>query len=207
MRVATRRLDTWLLLGGWRVYRDDLRWLRRKAAAVRDLDVLLLRKKLPRPLRATLTARKRELQAEFNVACDDPRLSALMVGIGVLPPIQAGEIRKPLWKLFEAVMDCGRTIENDSGDIDSFHRLRRALRRLRYGAELVGASTAPLRRLQEVLGNINDLAVALRCLDPFPREIVPARFRDGLDDELALSLPLARALWMDEKDAIKKMMN
>src|ERR1043165_1021156 len=43
LRVACGRLIVWLDLGGWRILRDDLRWLRRSAATVRDLDVVLHR--------------------------------------------------------------------------------------------------------------------------------------------------------------------
>lgn len=204
VRVATRRIDAWLVLGGWRVYRDDLRWLRDRASAVRDIDVLLMRKGLPRALRAPLMARKRELHAEFILACDDPRLAALMVGLTFVPPI-SGDASKRLERLFENVFDSGRDVEENGGNIESVHRLRRSLRRLRYGLELLGQSTAPLKRLQELLGSLNDLAVALRSIDQLPPDKVPPRYRAALDDELALALPLARGLWLDEKDLIKRM--
>lgn len=205
VRVATRRIDAWLVLGGWRVYRDDLRWLRDRASAVRDLDVLLMRKGLPRSLRAPLMARKRQTHAEFILACDDARLTALVVGLSVARPIQVAEARRRLGRLFDVVFEVGKDVEENSGMIESMHRLRRALRRLRYALELLDSSTAPLKRIQELLGNLNDLAVALRSIDQLPPDKVPPRYRAALDNELALALPLARGLWLDEKDSIKRM--
>jgi CHAD domain-containing protein len=207
VRVATRRVDAWLVLGGWRVFRDDLRWLRDRASAVRDIDVLLLRKGLPRSLKPPLMARKRQFHAEFILACDDPRLAALMVGLTAIHPIDEAEARKHVHSLFERVFECGKELEENGLTIEAMHRLRRALRRLRYGLEFLEKSTAPLKRLQEMLGNLNDLAVALRSIDQLPADKTPAKFRAALDDELALSLPLARGLWIDEKNSIKGMVD
>ena len=39
LRVAIARLRVWLSLGRWHALQDDLRWLRDRAAAVRDFDV------------------------------------------------------------------------------------------------------------------------------------------------------------------------
>ena len=58
-----------------------------------------------------------------------------------------------------------------------------------------------------MLGNLNDLAVALRSIDQLPADKIPAKYRAALDDELALSLPLARGLWIDEKELIKEMVD
>lgn len=205
VRVATRRIDAWLVLGGWRVYRDDLRWLRDRASAVRDIDVLLTRKGLPRSLRSALMARRRQAHAEFILACDAARLAALVVGLSAVRPIQAAEARRRLGRLFEVVFEVGKDVEENGSKSESMHRLRRALRRLRYAMEMLDGSTAPLKRIQELLGNLNDLAVALRNIDQLPADKVPPKYRAALDDELALALPLARGLWLDEKDRIKRM--
>ena len=44
------------------------------------------------------------------------------------------------------------------------HRLRIAVKQLRYAADFFGAGTRPLRRLQDSLGRLNDLAVIRRLL-------------------------------------------
>lgn len=204
VRVATRRLDSWLRLGGWRVFRDDLRWLRLRASAVRDIDVMILRKGKPRGLKSVLMESKRVHQAEFSAACDNPRLAAMMIGLSVLPPLSIQGSQKRLAKMRDDVFDCGKVVEEGSIAIESLHRLRRALRRLRYGLELAGESTAPLRKLQEMLGTVNDLSVALRCIDQIPESEYPAQYRDELENELALMLPLARGFWIEEKEAIER---
>lgn len=207
VRVATRRLDVWLILGGWRVYRDDLRWLRRRASAVRDIDVLLGRKGLPRMTRAAIISWKRESHAEFRLACDDGRLSALMVGLGAMPPIDQAEATRQLPKILDDVLQAGAKVEKDDMNIASFHRLRRAARRLRYALEAVEASTSSLKKLQVMLGEVNDLAVARRCLDHLPAEKVPTEQIALLHDELAFMLPRARELWREEKNAIGRMVS
>jgi len=207
VRVATRRLDAWLTLGGWRVYRDDLRWLRRKAAAVRDIDVLLGRKELPRMLRPQFMAMKRELHSEFILACDDARLAAVLVGLAVVYPIRLSAARKRLKRMHADVIDHGTGAEKNGGDVESLHRLRRSLRRFRYGLELVGDTAVPLKKMQEILGNINDLAVAMRSVDLLPPDKVSLRYRETLENELALSLPLARGLWIKEKETIRRMVD
>ena len=204
VRVATRRLDAWLVLGGWRVYRDDLRWLRRRASTVRDLDALLGRKGLPKSIRQPLMGMKRQAHADFRLACDDQRLAALMVGLATLHPLKIAEARKLLSRMLRDASEAGEEVETDGSNLEALHRLRRALRRLRYGLESIGKSTSPLKQLQEMLGNVNDLAVSLRCLDQLPSALIPPRYRSGLEDELALSLPLARGLWIDEKHEIKR---
>jgi CHAD domain-containing protein len=205
VRVATRRIDAWLMLGGWHVFRDDLRWLRQRASAVRDIDALLERPGLPRTLRSPLMNLKHKAQAEFADACDDTRLAALMVGLASIRPIKLSETKKRLHRISEAVVKAGEAAEGNGNDLELLHRLRRALRRLRYGLEFFGASTTTIKRLQETLGNINDLVVALRCIDQLPPDQIPLRYRAELDNELALSLPLAQGLWMDEKDNIRRM--
>ncbi len=205
VRVATRRLDVWLILGGWRIYRDDLRWLRGRASVLRDADVLLARKGLPRATRTALIGWRREAQAELIMACDDGRLTALMVGLGAMHPISASGARKRTLDLLSDIMRAGAKIEGENGEIESFHRLRRAARRLRYGLEAVGASASRLKKLQEVLGAVNDLAVARRCLERLPGDKVPTELVVLLQDELAFLLPRARELWLEEKSAINKM--
>lgn len=207
VRVATRRLDAWLVLGGWRVYRDDLRWLRRRASAVRDIDALLSRRGFPRTLRSPLTVIKRQAHAEFVLACNDPRLAAITVGLTTLRPIDAAEAKKRLTRMLGDAVRVGESVEKNGHDLELVHGLRRALRRLRYGRELLGESAAQLKKLQELLGSINDLAAALRSIDQLPPDKIPLRYRASLDDELALSLPLARGLWLDERDEIRRMVD
>jgi len=59
----------------------------------------------------------------------------------------------------------------DWGDAGQRHRLRIAVKRLRYAADFLGGETDALERLQDGLGELNDVAVARRllaALDPPP---------------------------------------
>jgi len=205
VRVATRRIETWLLLAGWHVYRDDLRWLRVEASSARDVDVLLLRAGLPKRLKDDLTDHRRTAYGEFLLAAEDPRLQALIVGLGALPPLAPTVASTRMGRLLAKVLERGKQVSEEQGSLESLHGLRRALRRLRYGLELTGGSTASLKRLQDALGHINDLAVAIRCLDDLGRGIAPAGFRATLQSELSAARPVALQLWSNERDRIRLM--
>lgn len=206
VRVATRRLDVWLRMGGWRIYRADLRWLRRVASSVRDYDVIIGRKGLPRGLRGQLMGRKRAFQAEFGAACETPRLSGMVAGLGVLPPITAASVEKRLGRFHGNVMEYGRVIEGEEASIEDFHRLRRACRRLRYGLELLGRPTTSLKGIQEALGRINDVAVEIRCLDGLDADEATTAYKGKRQADLEALLPDARTSWMSQRETLRDLL-
>jgi CHAD domain-containing protein len=198
MRVALRRLRTAFevfedvlsapvaaeLLG-------ELRWLRRALGGARDWDVFIegtLRPALAqhprhaglRALRAACEDRSGEARAAAQRALESRRYYALMRSLRALSygdsPLSAAGAARPLPLPRHAVAAIGALTAGarkrgrglmrlDAGEL---HRLRKAVRRLRYGllffaALLPGRRARPLaaavEALQETLGRLNDCAV------------------------------------------------
>jgi CHAD domain-containing protein len=185
VRVATRRLDVWLRLAKRRALRDDLAWLRRSASHVRDLDVV-----------STLTARGAML-VEWSSA----RLPGLCDALEAMPPLTEERARRGLSKLARKVREAETAI-GSNGDLVALHRLRRALRRLRYGLEWLGERVDPARELQDVLGALNDLRLVRELCE---REDAPeeaAAMLAELEADLARASRRARDAWQRERAEI-----
>lgn len=177
MRTATRRLDVWLRLAGRARLRDDLRWLRRAAGPVRDLDALLGRDwpaREARRLRTLRTVARRALRE----ALDDVRLQGLIVGLTVLPPLSTSNAVDRLAPLARAA----RALPPAEDDLEALHAVRRAVRRLRFGLDWVG-EPLDLAPVQDAFGELNDLTLAVRFLGPdaVSPELLAQRARNALD--------------------------
>lgn len=164
VRVALARLDLWLRMGGWRTLRPDLRWLRRGAARVRDLDVQLERPDLPAAVRGALAAERERARARLVPLLDAPRTAGLRLALRALPPVPRERAER--WRRRtrrRALARCRRLFE-DPEDIERYHDLRRAVRRLRYALEWLEEDAREVRRVQSVLGELNDEAVLVSLL-------------------------------------------
>lgn len=185
LRVGARRLRAGLRVFRGELHRGDrralVRSLRRLADAtgpVRDWDVIAPR--LPLALRPEAARRRRAAHARLQRALRVFRM-------GELPRTQPGAAasltvfaRKTLAALDRKAARRGAGI--DWGRAAERHALRIRLRRLRYACEfLAGAFAradgkpliASLKRLQDLLGGLNDLEVARRLA----RELGAARPR------------------------------
>lgn len=179
LRVATRRLDTWLRLAGLRVLRDDLRWLRTVAGAARDLDVLL-ELDWPEGVRKRLKEERAEARAALHVALTSGRAEGLVTALRCLPPIPRAVAARRTASLARALLE----LPVNAAEPDQVHHRRRMLRRVRYALELLGEPVAPLVALQDALGTVSDLWIA--------RQHVP----EASDDvALAGALSEAEAAW------------
>jgi CHAD domain-containing protein len=164
MRVAIARLRVWLVLGGWHVLDDDLRWLRDGLAAVRDLDVQLARE--PPATWATELLRRRSLaRAELVSMLTHPRVPSLLAAIRWLPPIPIIRAQKVIPTLAHRLRVRTRAAQRHTRDPTPLHRLRCAVRRLRFALEWLGAEPTTLARAQTVLGDACDLATGLETLE------------------------------------------
>lgn len=184
VRVTTRRLDAWLLLAGMWTLRADLRWLRQAAAASRDLDVLLARE-WPPEVRARLKEERAAARHALAVDLAAPRTTALLLALRLLPPIPRVRAERGSRRLVRALLK-GRV---DPTDPAAVHARRRKLRRVRYARELLGHRDEALVALQDVLGEVSDLWLAM------------GRAPDPAADAHALALPpalaAAEAAWRD----------
>ena len=203
VRIAAGRLDVWLRMRSLRVLRDDLRWLRKAAAQVRDLDVLLERR-LPDGFQAWTRDERLRAHAALAGVLEAPRTTALVAALASLPPVgrtaardyAAGELRE--------LQRRGRRITRDDATSADMHAVRRSLRRIRYAREWLGLKTASLKALQDELGSLNDSAVALAHLDRSPHAQLLAEWRSELESDVRKRLELARAAWRGAKLAPRR---
>lgn len=154
LRVATRKIDVWLRLGGRRVLRDDLRWLRAAAGPARDLDVLLDARGITGVHRDALRHRRDRANADVVATLATPRAAGLVQALVVLPPIARSDARPQLQRLARDAV----TLPDDTAV--ALHAVRRAVRRVRYGLEWLGEPDEPLVEAQDALGAISDRLMA-----------------------------------------------
>lgn len=174
LRVATRRLDVWLRLGGRRILRDDLRWLRAIAGPARDLDVRLADPGAATTDRDALRARRAAAHATLVAALDTPRAAGLAAALPLLPPIDPAAARPHLARLARAALAL------PDHDAEALHVVRRAIRRVRYGLDWLGEPHGPLAKAQDALGTISDRLAAGRVpIDQGDADVRAARAAIG----------------------------
>ncbi len=191
VRVAGGRLDVFLRLGEWRVLRDDLRWLRSRASAVRDFDVLLARS-VHAKFDEWLASERMVARAGLLEALESTRFTALVEALGVLPPLERRVANARRDDARRKVDELARRALKKSASLEAFHALRRATRRLRYAEDWLGAKRKDLERLQDALGALNDAAVAQRLFNEFPSRSDAPDLGPDLDWTLEKKLALAR---------------
>ncbi|MHB8877288.1 MAG: CHAD domain-containing protein [Myxococcaceae bacterium] len=194
LRVSIGRLRVWLRLGGWRVLDDDLRWLRGEIGPVRDLDVELQHEP---PARWAARLRRQRGQAERTMfhALDDQRLEGLLQALGLMPPVPRRQARRALSRLAEAALKRGTQARGEGKDVAALHRLRCAVRRLRYALEWLDEDADELVRLQDALGTACDRFIALRRLEEQRAVGHFRRYHAQLAHELHEAVQDARAAW------------
>lgn len=197
VRVAAGRLSVWLELGGRRMLRDDLAWLRRSASGTRDLDVVLEQldpafpkstaahsrssASIPRgdptqasallsperwsEWRARLTQERAQACGALLEALASTRFRSLQAALAWMPPLDAEVARAALRHFRRRVARADERLKHAGSDLGSLHRLRRAVRRMRYALEWVGDDARAWKALQDDLGALNDLAILQRHLD------------------------------------------
>lgn len=196
VRVAAGRLDVWLRMHERRVLRDDLRWLRSVASDVRDFDVALTR---PLPLVfANWIANERAAARERLIATfAHPRFVALLGALALMPGFEAERGLAYVKRERRRVEERGRAIEREDADVADMHRLRRAIRRLRYAREALGLGVRRIKAMQDELGRLNDAAVALAQLDHCPHAPELAEMRAALGEEVRQAFEDAQAAWRE----------
>lgn len=194
LRVACARLEVFLRLASWRVLRSDLRWLRRAASQVRDLDVLLAGD-LPLELRAPLELERDRAGSALLEVLNHERAAALLEALDCAPLASPRDAKRVLTSLGRRVAQRGRELEQSADEVENFHALRRALRRLRYAREWLGLDCAPIRELQDVLGALNDAVVERRWLETTMASHAHDEQRKQLDDRIHTHSAAALDAW------------
>ncbi len=199
LRSATRRLDAWLRLGGRRALRDDLRWLRREAAAVRDLDIAL-EAEAPALHLDWLRARREVQRLALRASLDGPRWSAIASALPLVPPVEDPTARAQLAGLAARALERTKRFHRAPSDPAKMHDLRRSLRVLRYAQGFLGREPKLFSRLQDALGAVGDAAVRLSWLAVHKEEVAPraaglAAHREALDAALGQAATTAAEVY------------
>jgi CHAD domain-containing protein len=175
VRVALRRLRVWLSFKGHRALQEELRWLCSALALLRDLDVF------GEVFTAEALAELRPGAVAMAVAAlESQRWEVLREALGAVRPPKASRATRAVKRLGRKLADQREKLVADDGE--ALHRLRRSLRRLRYGQEWLGQNTSELGQEQERLGAVCDLL----ALQSFAH-------RQGVEAPAQLSEAIAKA--------------
>lgn len=196
VRIAAGRLSVWLELGGLHVHRADLRWLRRRLARARDLDVLL-QQSPPPVLAAWLREERVRAQDRVCRAIDHRRTRTLLHTLALVSPHERAVARAHLGAIAERVLRRG---EVAGADVERLHDLRRALRRLRYAAEWLDLDATRLHEAQTDLGEVNDLSNALAMTAASPG--ADPAWRAALAERLDAAVAHLHAHWPTARAAV-----
>jgi CHAD domain-containing protein len=202
LRVACGRLIVWLDLGGWRVIRDDLRWLRRSAATVRDIDVVLQRFGA-RPWAPDLAAQRSLGASDLRAAFANPRVQGLVQAMAVMPSVSEEAALDHLAAVRRRTLRAGKRLGRTEKDLAQVHSLRRSVRRLRYILEWIGTAPKVLAALQTELGSLNDLVITERLLSDRPGEDGIAADKAVVEKELSLHCGRIQDLWDDTRKIVE----
>lgn len=197
-----------------KAFRDDARWLMAELNDARDWDVFVF-ETLPevsgacpsvegfQSLGKVADRHRHEAHGRARAAIRDDRTSRFQIGLGLWIEQKAwragasseamGALSRParafalgrLEDLHRRVLKRGRRFENLTPA--ELHRLRIAVKKLRYAADflypLCGNSkdfrrhAGALSRLQDELGHSNDLSVVDRLVQAITRDRIPSRAR------------------------------
>lgn len=204
VRVATRRLGAWLQLGGRHVLRDDLRWLRQVAGAVRDIDVVLEIEGDPSWSRWLRSERRVRVQS-LRSALDAERTAGLLLALRSLPPVARDSGRDHLRDMAARALAAGDALAAAPEDPERFHLLRRKVRILRFGLEWLDEKARALREFQDASGAAADRAVSLRLLAGYPERDQLAVRRAQLEVEYAGYRQAALDIWPPLRERIRAM--
>jgi CHAD domain-containing protein len=194
LRVATRRLSSWLKLGRMRVLRSDLRWLRAAGGGVRDLDVLLAGGP-PDGMGPWLASERERRAAHLLEVIRSPRAEALCAALAHIPPIDRDRARQGIPRLAAPALEQGDRLQLAPGDVEAFHRMRRSVRGLRYALEWLDQETRPLKEFQDLSGRAADLSLALLVIDQYPDAAGLADQRRELEETFAARRLEVVAAW------------
>ena len=194
VRVACRRLTAWLDLGGRRVGRDDLKWLRDAAGPVRDLDVLLERD-VPPAMKRWLEREWKKQRPALEKALDDPRALATVRLFENMGPLRSDEL--DMKSLLDKADKALGAVDEKAAHPEELHVVRRKLRPIRYALEWQKKDAKPIVEAQEALGALSDAVILHRMTVEWGKD--PARERQlaaelkGLARAAIPTLPAMRA--------------
>jgi CHAD domain-containing protein len=197
LRVACGRLAVWLRLSRRTALREDLRWLRHRAAPLRDVDVIEVMPEARR-IADELAVQRLRAQRELALAARSSRTAGLLRALPLLPELDEDDARRELGTLARRARRAARALARGEAPLDDLHRLRRRLRALRYAREWLEEPTDDIKREQDELGRCNDRVVLLRTLRELAHDdATTAELADELERELEQRAGELRRRWSD----------
>lgn len=205
VRVAVARLRVFLALGENHALTDDLRWLRRGLAAIRDADVLLAQDP-PRSWARVLERRRTEARRDLGVLLESDRLRSLLLALSQLRPLARERAEAVLSRWAARTLRRGNMRARAWSHFARVHALRRAARRLRFALEWLDRDARPLAKLQDAIGVACDRQVALRALPTAPAaDRAVAAYRRALEREVPHDIERARKAWRKAKPFVAEL--
>jgi CHAD domain-containing protein len=157
LRIALARVAVFLRLAGEKRLTREVRWLRRWAAPVRDADVQL---GLATSGAAAKRHQRRRLLVSLQKALASARARRVLRALHAVEPLRPGKLERGLRRLARRALKTGAKVRRAQSDPARLHAARRALRKARYAFEIAGLPTGALSRLQDTLGEVQDLAIS-----------------------------------------------
>jgi len=196
LRVSAGRMAALLELGGRRALLDDLRWLRRTVARVRDADVTMAGN-VHDARHAQLSERRARAWEAACLELNTPRAPAVLRALSCVPWPTAAEAHAFLTRAGRRALKAGESVVNGHCSVAELHRLRRRVRKFRYVLEWLGHDATHLRELQDVLGTLNDLAITAAELDSREESEVDMAELNALERRQQALIERALDLWTE----------
>lgn len=194
LRVALARLRVWVLLADDDALGAEIRWLRRTAAAVRDLDVQLSQPAMPASLAVELRKERVTAARALSRVMRGARAAALVSSLERAKPLPARMVFRGTGRLATKALARGDALV--VGDGEAMHAFRRAVRRVRFALEWSGRERPEcFVDLQSRLGDVNDLRMATERAKRAPATRPVLAYRRALREALVDAEQRALSAW------------
>jgi CHAD domain-containing protein len=201
VRVAIERLRVWLILGKRRAPSDDLRWIRRRMAEVRDIDARLALDP-PDALAMKLRAARAPAWRRARQALRSKRFASAIAALRSAPPLSRAAAVRGAARLARRAIERGDDVRRHRRDWSSLHAWRRAVRRTRYALDWLDEPSSTLGALQRSLGAVGDRVALIEGLG---RGADERRCRRRMQRACQAYVDLALASWADVRRALKEV--
>ena len=210
LRVAIEHLRVWIVLAKRHEPRDDLGWVRRRMASVRDIDVHLALDP-PDAVAALLRAERVHALRRLRRALRSDRFANAIAALRSIPPVPRATAKQGAARLARRTLERGERLGRRRRDWASLHALRRALRRTRYALEWLDEPSTPLAALQRLLGDVCDRRALVERLERLERlGVEEHRYRrqleracDAYTDVVLVSWPGVRSELNELRRAVR----
>lgn len=119
-----------------------------------------------------------------------------------MPHLAHKDAEAAVRRLARRTLRRGRAADSHPEDVAKLHRLRCAVRRLRFALEWLGRESGQMVRLQDAIGAVCDRAIARRCLQGVSGQRCEAR-RRKLAQQIRDGARFSLRFWQNAKPALE----